>query len=125
MEKILTDTCIFIDIFRGNEDLYKYLIHLDIVISSITYMELIQGAKNKTELDKIDQFLNHFNIIQIDQSISKKSIELLKMYSKGYGLLIPDALIAATAIVKNCPLWTLNLKDFKFINALTLFDSNQ
>ena len=49
-------------------------------------------------------------------------MELMKIYSMSHGLLIPDALIAATAITKNLPLWTFNQKDFKFIDDLVLFD---
>jgi predicted nucleic acid-binding protein len=91
LEKILADSCIFIDIFRGNHQLYHQLSTLNVSINSIIYMELIQGAKNKTEL-------------------------------KEYGLLIPDAVIAATAVCKGYKLWTFNLKDYKFIKNLVLFE---
>ncbi|RIK44584.1 MAG: hypothetical protein DCC55_02120 [Chloroflexi bacterium] len=37
-----------------------------------------------------------------------------------HGLLIPDALIAATAIVINEPLATKNHRDYRFITGLTL-----
>ena len=40
---------------------------------------------------------------------------LIEEYSKSYGLHIPDALIASTAICKNIKLFTYNLKDFRFI----------
>lgn len=85
MGKVLVDSCIFIDIFRGNKQLYQDLLKLEISISSIVYMEL------------------------------------MKKFSISYGLLIPDALIAGTAIIKKLPLWTFNHKDFKFIDNLVLF----
>jgi predicted nucleic acid-binding protein len=53
--------------------------------------------------------------------LSKKSLELMKKYSLSHGLLIPDAIIAASAITKNLPLWTFNQKDFKFIDDLVIF----
>ncbi len=43
---------------------------------------------------------------------------LIKKYAKSHSLDIPDALIAATAIVNNFKLFTYNLKDFKYIEDL-------
>jgi predicted nucleic acid-binding protein len=85
-------------------------------------MELIQGSRDKIELKRINRFLKDFKILPITQKISKKSMELMKKYSISHGLLIPDALIAATAIIKNIPLWTFNRRDFQFIDRLILFE---
>ena len=120
MEKVLVDSCIFIDIFRGSQQLYQDLSEYAVSISSMVYMELIQGARNKRELSKIDKFLTQFEIVSIDEEISQKSITLMKTYSLSHGLLIPDAMIAATAIIKEIPLWTFNKKDFRFIEKLRL-----
>lgn len=120
MEKVLVDSCIFIDIFRGDQLLYNALSEYEAAINSIVYMELVQGARNKNELKKIDTFLNRFEIISIDEEISLKSMELMKSYSLSHGLLVPDAMIAATALVKDLRLWTFNLKDFRFIQKLNL-----
>jgi len=120
MEKVLVDTCIFIDIFRGNKQLHQELLKIEIFLSSIVYMELIQGSRDKVELEKINKFLKKFKIISISRKISKKSMELMKKYSLSHGLLIPDAIIAASAIIKKLPLWTFNQKDFKFIDNLAL-----
>lgn len=48
------------------------------------------------------------------------AMELLKQYRGSHGLKIPDALIAATAIVHQAPLMTKNQKDFRFIKTLEL-----
>ena len=125
MEKVLVDTCIFIDIFRGDQQLYKDLSEHEVVINSIVYMELIQGARNKNELKKIINFLSKFEIISINEKISLRSMELMKNYSLSHGLLVPDALIAATALIRELPLWTFNIKDFKFIDNLNLIILNE
>jgi tRNA(fMet)-specific endonuclease VapC len=122
MEKVLVDSCIFIDIFRGNRQLYQDLLKQKVFLNSIVYMELIQGSRDKIELKRIDKFLKDFKVLPINQKISKKSMELMKTYSTSHGLLIPDALIAATAIIKNLPLWTFNRRDFQFIDRLILFE---
>nr|MDQ2686882.1 PIN domain-containing protein [Armatimonadota bacterium] len=41
-------------------------------------------------------------------------------YRLSHGLLIPDALIAATALVHDIPLLTKNQRDFRFIAGLRL-----
>jgi predicted nucleic acid-binding protein len=83
-------------------------------------MELIQGARDKRELEKIDKFLKKFEVKQIDEKTSEKSMKLMKEFSLSHGLLVPDALIAANAVIKGFPLWTFNKKHFKFIENLTL-----
>ncbi len=119
---ILLDTNILIEIFKGNEIIANKLDQLDesFIISSITQMELYYGAFNKREMQLLDKFLNSFLIIQIDNEISVNAVNLIKKYSKSHNLNIPDALIASTALVKNVSLFTLNVRDFKYIENLKL-----
>ena len=42
-------------------------------------------------------------------------------YSLSHKITIPDALIAATALVHDISLYTLNIKDFRFIEELNLY----
>jgi predicted nucleic acid-binding protein len=49
------------------------------------------------------------------------AIELIKTYRLSHGLAIPDALIAATAIITELELFTYNQRDFRFISGLKLF----
>jgi predicted nucleic acid-binding protein len=44
----------------------------------------------------------------------------LRQYRLSHGLLIPDALIAATAINFNIPLLTKNQSDYRFIKEVNL-----
>jgi len=83
-------------------------------------MELLVGCRNKIELKNTERFLDHFQIIKLNSTISDKSLELLSSYNLSHGLLIPDALIAATAICERNSFATKNLKDFKYIKDLDL-----
>jgi predicted nucleic acid-binding protein len=83
-------------------------------------MELIVGCRNKTELQNLEKFLRYYAIIKVNESISEKAIELLSLYRLSHGLLIPDGLIAATAIVVNAPLLSKNQRDYRFISELNL-----
>ncbi|MEG3969981.1 type II toxin-antitoxin system VapC family toxin [Microcoleus sp. T2B6] len=86
----------------------------------ITQMELIVGCANKVELQTLEKFIQQFDVIRIDQSISDKAVDLLRLYRLSHGLLIADGLIAATAIVWEYPFITKNQRDYRFIQNLNL-----
>ena len=88
-------------------------------IGIITQMELIVGCRDKKELQSLTKFFKQFEILPINEQISKKSVKLLERYRLSHGLFIPDSLIAAPAI-ENEDFITKNRKDFKFINGLRL-----
>lgn len=89
-------------------------------MSSITYMELMVGALNKREVGIIKKAFSDFEIIEVSEAISIKAKNLIEKFTKSHGLLIPDALIASTALELGIPLCTSNIKDFKFIPDLEL-----
>lgn len=121
---ILCDTDVIIEFYKGNSVISNELriIGLDrMALSVISAAELIYGALNKKELKRICNDIDSLNLLQINQSINTKFIELMKLYSLSHKLKIPDCLIAATAIEYNIQLFTLNKKDFNFINSLELY----
>jgi len=83
-------------------------------------MELIVGLRNKAESRALDNFLSRFQIISLDEQISGMAVELLRRYHLSHGLLIPDALIAATAISRKLSFVTKNARDYRFITGLDL-----
>lgn len=125
MDKIVVDTCVFISIFRGDKVLLDTLNKHRIYVPSLVVMELLQGARDKAELRKIEKFLANYETVQITEYSSLQAIELIKNYSKSHGLAIPDAIIASVAIERKLPLYTLNIKDFSFISGLTLSREKQ
>ena len=121
---IILDTNIIIELFKGNvetKELLKKVDEKEFAISIITSMELYYGAINKRELNKIKKFLEKFNLLTINEEISKIALDLIEKYSKSHGLDIPDALIAATSLYYEIPLLTYNKKDFRYIEGLELF----
>ena len=119
----LCDTCILIDYLRGKTGVQQKLKQdrkQGLGMSSVTYMELMVGAFNKREVGIIKKAFSDFEIEEISESISVKAKKLIERYTKSYGLLIPDALIAATALELDIPLYTANIKDFQFIPNLIL-----
>jgi predicted nucleic acid-binding protein len=59
-------------------------------------------------------------VVQIDSDISKMAIELIEKFNLSHGLQIPDAIIGATAIIYDIPLYTYNIKDFNFMPNIRL-----
>ncbi|WP_228019702.1 type II toxin-antitoxin system VapC family toxin [Sphaerospermopsis sp. LEGE 08334] len=99
---ILCDTNIIIEFYKNNSQVISELSFLGInqlAISSITQAELYYGAINNVELRKIKNHLKLLHIIPIDVMISTQFITLMENYSLSHKLSIPDALIAATALV--------------------------
>ena len=126
-KKIIVDTDVLIEYLDQSKirhkDTVAVLENKDLVISisSITAMELIVGAINKTHLTKINKELRAFLIILPDHEIGLLSINLLQQYNLSHGLKIQDCFIAATAIFMKIPLFTYNIKDFRFIEGLNLY----
>ncbi len=124
MAEILIDTDILIDISRGVISTAQYLAQVSatttLSISSITQMKLIVGCQDKQALRLIDRFLTRFQIVFLTPEITKQGITLLREYKLSHGLLIPDSLIAATALTIGIPLLTRNQRDFRFIPNLIL-----
>jgi len=81
------------------------------------------GALNKVELEKIKRHLSGISCIPIDIGISQQFIQLMETYSLSHKLSIPDAIIAATALVHNMKLYTRNIKDFRFIADIQLYQT--
>lgn len=120
---ILCDTNILIEFYKGNSEIVQELKEIgfpNLTISTITAGELYFGARDKHELGQIKKNLSLLNQIALDADISERFLALLEEYALSHRLNVPDALIAATALSQNLPLYTLNLKDFQFIPRLKL-----
>ena len=121
---IIIDTDILIDAGRNVSEALNCLQQIEqrlpAAVSSVTQMELIIGCRNNNELDSLEQFLDRFHIIRINEQISDTAIDLLKRYRLSHGLLIADALIAATAITSDLSFVSKNQRDYRFIDDLQL-----
>ena len=123
---ILCDTNILIEFYKSNAVIIQELRQIgthQLAISVITRAELYYGAINKNELNRIQKNLDLLQNIPIDETISEKFIQIMTQYSLSHKLTIPDAIIAATALTHNMSLYTLNLKDFRFIQDLKIYHS--
>lgn len=120
----LTDTDILVDALRGVENGVKFLAtqHASggVRISIISAMELVIGCRNSHELTLLQQFLERVQILPLSATISRRSYQLVQSYFLSHGLLIPDALIASTAIEHGLTLYTKNVRHFRMIPDLNV-----
>jgi predicted nucleic acid-binding protein len=116
---ILCDTNILVEAQRGNIQMVNNIERLEyseyLVISDVTCIELYFGARNKVELQCISKDLTTWDVVPVSFEISNKAVALVKQFALSHRLNLPDALIAATAIIYDMGLYTLNVKDFAYL----------
>lgn len=121
---ILCDTNILIEFYKSNPQTIQELRRIglnQLAISVVTQAELYYGALNKSELFRIKKHLLSMHVLPIDEKVSAEFLNLMESYSLSHKLSVPDALIAATALVHQIELYTLNTRDFQFIPSIKLY----
>ena len=86
-------------------------------LSIITYMESLgYQFKSKEEEIIVNTLCDSCDIINLTKQITEKTIEI----SKQFKIKLPDAIIAASALISNGVLITANVKDFKMIDGISI-----
>ncbi|WP_442955369.1 type II toxin-antitoxin system VapC family toxin [Pedobacter terrae] len=112
------------EIYKGNDRVIETIKNIgqnSVAISNVTCAELLYGARNKKELRLIRKDIDSLVVLPISSPISTQAVTLVEQFSLSHNLNLPDALIASTAIFHDLELYTLNLKDFKFIKNITIY----
>ena len=120
---VLVDTDVLIWYLRGDKKAYELIHSLsNICISSVTYMELVQGMRNKDELRTLQKTLRQWNVktIYINEEISAKALFYVEEYFLSHSMQLADALIGATASMYGMKLITANDKHYKIIKELEM-----
>ena len=120
---MLFDTDVLVWLFRGNSKALRVVdIDINRRISIITYMELLQGARNKQEIKNIKSLLTEFNfeVSPLSENIGHRASIYMEEYGLKTAICLADAIIAATAVEDGVVLCTGNLKHFRLIQDLTI-----
>ena len=128
---MIFDTCFFVDLLRSSDLAVKQKAEefdaklMQKAVSSLTVFELWRGAircaKTEQEKKKIDLLLDSFVVYPLNSEVAKKAAEIeAELLESGHMLELEDILIAATALVKNMPLLTRNVKHFQRIKGLEI-----
>ena len=120
----LIDTDILIDAERGVAQAVNFSIAQrstgGLKLSVISAMEMMEGCRNSQDLATLVQFLRYATIVQISPTISQQAQTWMESFFLSHGLLIADALIAATAGEHRLPLYTKNVRHFQMLPGLTV-----
>ena len=120
---MLFDTDVLIWCFRGVAKAAKAIEDDPTpTISVVTYMELVQGVRDKKELKSITSFLADMGIpvLPLTENIGHRASIYLEEHALKDGMAMADALIAATAVERSLTLCTGNAKHFRVISDLEL-----
>ncbi len=122
MYDYLVDTDVFIWYLRGNEKARELFHSIDFAISSVTYMELIQGMRDKKELKSLQKMISSWEIkvIYIDEDISAKALFLMEEYFLSNTMQLANSLIGATCAKYGLSLITANDKHYKVLKDLDI-----
>ena len=120
---MLVDTDVLIWNLRGNTAAAQRLDDAPgLWLSAVTYMELVQGMRNKQELRQLRQALIYWqaSIRHLEEGISSRAMFLVESYALSHNMQMADALIAATAMEAGVPLLTANDHHYRHIDGLEI-----
>lgn len=103
------DSDVLIDYFDGvsasADELARYSA---LLISRITWMEVLIGASKSSLAQAREDFLRHFQMVELDAAIAREATRLRQKYR----VRLPDAIVWASARSHHALLVTRNIKDF-------------
>jgi predicted nucleic acid-binding protein len=86
-------------------------------LSVITEIELLGWKRaSNGQIEVLKDFIKNSKVLKLDENIKNKAIEV----RRNYKIKLPDAVIAATALVYDLELITRNAKDFESIVELRI-----
>ena len=120
---MLIDTDVLIWFLRGQRSARDAIAECPSVeLSAVTYMELVQGVRDKEELRTLRQTirLNDWRVLPLTEDISYRATMYVENYFLSDGVRLADAMIAASAVQAGLVLLTANSRHYRCIPDLAL-----
>ncbi|XDD47175.1 PIN domain-containing protein [Leptospira sp. WS39.C2] len=122
---ILVDTSVWIEFFRGKEPFLSELITLietsEVFAHEVVFGEILQGCKNKTELEFVLEYWESLNrIVSNGSFINAGSLSFEKKYFE-YEIGLVDSILIYETKMRNCKLWTLDKKLLKVLDVSYIY----
>ena len=117
VDKLVLDTNIVIDLLKKSPAVVKAFLDLTqggtrFLLSPIVVAEVYAGAFER-EHQSLEALFGLCERIDMDHATGQQAGRYAKQYAKAYqGIALEDFMLAATAHVHRCPLWTLNRKHY-------------
>lgn len=113
---MLFDTDVLIWYLRGSEKAARAMEEAQSrQLSVVSYMELLQGARDKNEVKIIRNFLKDldFEIVPLTENIGHRASVYMEEYCLKVEMCLADALLAATSVENHLLFCTGNNKHYK------------
>jgi tRNA(fMet)-specific endonuclease VapC len=122
---LVIDTGIFIEYLRKTEKSKTILASLpndsSLFVSAVTVCELMMGATNEQKKKDVETLLEGISVLPFDEEVSVKAAEIYhSLRRRNLMIEFRDIFIAATAIIFQLPIKTLNKDHFQRIETLEL-----
>ena len=120
---MILDTDVLIWFLRDKEKAVQTVLDaMPFSISIVTYMELLQGMRDKNEMSTMKKAFQEMDvrILPIDEEISEQAAEYVERYVLSNSMEMADALIAATCKKWDETLCTGNDKHYKVVDGLDI-----
>ncbi len=122
---MVIDTTLFIEHLRAKDKTQTTLYQLSSTelryVSAVTVYELYAGATDPVKIAAVRLELQGLLILPFTTQVSEKSAEIFRnLRSRGAMIEFTDIFIAASALVNNLPVKTLNIRHFQRVEGLIL-----
>jgi tRNA(fMet)-specific endonuclease VapC len=122
---MVVDTTLFIEYLRARDKTLCALYHIPETaprfVSAMTVYELYVGATSDSKRLDVERVLDGYTQLGFDEQVARRAAEIMiALRQTGRVIPAPDVFIAATALVHNLPIKTLNTKDFERIEGVVL-----
>lgn len=125
--RILPDTCAWIDFFRGRqtplaEALGDSLMRVEVVTCGVVLYELLQGIKSQSEEVLVQNAFQALLHLEMTRELWISAGQLsARLRSSGHTLPFSDIMIAAIALHSGCAILTID-RHFEVIPGLVVVD---
>ena len=92
-----------------------------IILSAIVVAELyagVRGEKDEAEQTALENLLELFQMVPVRGDIARLGGLYFRDYGPSHGVSLPDALVAATAVLEGAALKTLNVKHYPMFEGI-------
>jgi predicted nucleic acid-binding protein len=116
---ILLDTDVLIDLLRQYSPAVEWFDTLpddeELRVSGYVVMELIQGCRNKGELDRVRRELAPCAVVWLSPTDCEQALEVFAAHRLSHNAGLLDVLVGQTAVALGAPLHTFNQRHYSFI----------
>jgi predicted nucleic acid-binding protein len=112
MMDAVVDTTVILHLFRKYQPAMNWFNNQGHYgVTSITWLEVIEGANNKANLAQCKAFLGQFDLLYLTSTDQQWAMQQLERFQFSHHIGMDDCLIASVAYRLQLPLYTHNLKD--------------